>query len=104
LQRGYPKINKEKLAQQCVQYTRCPLHIQPTLEVDLNADILMCRCSPVATGGCGGLILPSKTLSPPNWYKKHYESMEFLSNFKCQASLLKTFWRRFCVGVQAGVA
>jgi len=41
---------------------------------------------------------------------KHYKSVEFLSNFrvssppaqtqrppqKCKASLLKTFWRRFC--------
>ena len=54
------------------------------------------RTSPVATGCFWGL-------SPPNWNMKHYKSVEILSIFrvssppqKRKASVLKTFWRRFC--------
>ena len=62
-------------------------------------------------GGFGGLIPPHKAPRPQNCNVIHYKSVEFLSNlkmsspthkhrspsYKCKASLLKTFWRRFCV-------
>ena len=31
-------------------------------------------------GGFGGLSPPNKALGPPNWNKKHYKFVEFLSN------------------------
>jgi len=49
----------------------------------------------------GGFTPQTKLQAPQNWNMKHYESVEFLSIFECQAPLhkrkaplLKTFWRR----------
>jgi len=47
--------------------------------------------------------LQTKLQSPPNWNMKHYILVEFMSNLNVEpplherkASLLTTFWRRFC--------
>jgi len=52
--------------------------------------------SPVATGGFGGLSSPNKAPSLPNWKKKHYKSMEILSNLNAKPPLHKrkaSYWR-----------
>ena len=50
--------------------------------------------SPVATGGFGGRRPPAnKAPSPLNCNMKHYKSVEFLSNFQCQAPPRRS---RFC--------
>jgi len=52
-----------------------------------------------------GFAPPNKVLSPQNRNMKHYESLDIFSNFQYQAPrhkrkapLVKTSWRRFCVG------
>jgi len=57
--------------------------------------------SPAATGDLVGLGPQTKHQDSTNLNMNQYNSVKFLSNFqaflhKRKASLMKTFWRRFC--------
>ena len=87
------------------RWLRVPVFTGQVREPAENA----CGSVPSPWGSFWGRSPPNKDPIPPNWNMTHYTSVEFLSIFrmltpphKPKALLLKTFWRRFRCGYEAG--